>query len=472
MGGWSVAIQAHGRMTELEARFLADASGRAGVLWRRRRRTGPQTLALHAYWTGAGLPNHPRIEAGSNAWFWGVPLPDGLYNTLVFVDPRELRAMHGTLQAKFHKLIAASSLLPSGVNASIVGRIQATDATPYLDEECVTEDSIKVGDAALALDPLSSSGVQKAIQSALAGSAVVNTLLQRPWAKALAWQFYRENLKEASVRHCAWARGHYARVAASRKARFWRERAEASSPPDFVPPRADGAVPLDAPLRLSPGVEIVERPCVVDRFIEMRSAVELLANGQSRRLPGRFGSRAAAAGCADRNDAARARAIMDAAGAAAARTGDRAVARHPWSAGSKRERAGCARRAVRMTQTIGEWLRANDLAEFETIFVENQVDLKTLEVLTESDLKELGLAFGPRKRILSAIGELKRQVALQRTETEAPTGTAALGERRQLTVMFCDLVGSTALSTLLDPEELRELIADLSQGLRRRGRTL
>jgi len=111
-----------------------------------------------------------------------------------------------------------------------------------------------------------------------------------------------------------------------------------------------------------------------------------------------------------------------------------------------------------MTQTIGEWLRANDLAEFEAIFVENQVDLKTLEVLTESDLKELGLAFGPRKRILSAIGELKRLVALQRTETETPAGTAALGERRQLTVMFCDLVGSTSLSTLLDPEELRELI--------------
>ena len=273
VGGWSVAIQAHGRMTEFEARFLADASGRTGVLWRRRCRTGPQTLALHAYWTGAGLPNHPRIEAGSNEWSWGVPLPDGLYNTLVFVDPRELRAMHGTLQAKFHKLIAASSLLPSGVNASVVGRIQATDATPYFDEECVTEDSIKVGDAALALDPLSSSGVQKAIQSALAGSAVVNTLLQRPWAKAPAWQFYRESLKEASVRHCAWACGHYARVAASRKARFWRERAGASSPPDFVPPGADGAVPLDAPLRLSAGVEIVERPCVVDRFIEIRSAV-------------------------------------------------------------------------------------------------------------------------------------------------------------------------------------------------------
>jgi flavin-dependent dehydrogenase len=272
-GGWSVAVEAQGRMIELEARFVADASGRAGMLRPRRCRSGPPTLALHAYWKGAGLPSYPRIEAGADEWFWGVPLPDRLYNTLVFVDPRDLRAMRGTLKAKFHELIGASSLLPSGVNASLVGQIQATDATPYLDEECVTEDSIKVGDAALALDPLSSSGVQKAIQSALAGSAVVNTLLQRPWAQAQARQFYRESLGEASKGHRAWARGHYAKVAASRKARFWRERAEAALLPAVDPPRSEVTVYLDVPLRPAGGVEIVEQPCVVDRFIELRSAV-------------------------------------------------------------------------------------------------------------------------------------------------------------------------------------------------------
>ena len=110
-----------------------------------------------------------------------------------------------------------------------------------------------------------------------------------------------------------------------------------------------------------------------------------------------------------------------------------------------------------MSRSLGEWLKAVDLAEFEAIFVENQVDLKTLEVLNESDLKELGLAFGPRKRILNAIAELRAQSSPRRTELEPPS-TASLGERRQLTVMFCDLVGSTALSTVLDPEELHTLI--------------
>ena len=272
-GGWGVAVAEGGRRTEFDVRLVADASGRAGVLRRRRRRTGPPTVALHAYWTGAGLPGHPRIEAGADGWFWGVPLPDGVYNTLVFLDPRDLRARPGTLAARFHELIAASSILPPGANARLVGRIQAADATPYLDEECVTEDSIKVGDAALALDPISSSGVQKAIQSALAGAAVVNTLLQRPRAQALARQFYRDSLGGASARHRDWARGHYAQVAASRTARFWRERAEDANSAGPAPPPADATVPPDATLRLSPGVEIVELPCLVDRFIEARPAV-------------------------------------------------------------------------------------------------------------------------------------------------------------------------------------------------------
>ena len=107
-----------------------------------------------------------------------------------------------------------------------------------------------------------------------------------------------------------------------------------------------------------------------------------------------------------------------------------------------------------MVESLGEWLTANGLSEFEEVFAQNQVDLKTLFVLTDPDLKELGLPFGPRKRILNTIAELK---AAGRPGVEAPKASSH-GERRQLTVMFCDLVGSTALSTMLDPEELNALI--------------
>ncbi len=111
-----------------------------------------------------------------------------------------------------------------------------------------------------------------------------------------------------------------------------------------------------------------------------------------------------------------------------------------------------------MTKTLSDWLKANDLEEFGPVFVENQVDLKALEILTDEDLKELGFLFGPRKRILNAIERLKKEVTLQRAEVEMPIASGSLGERRQLTVVFCDLVGSTALSALLDPEELNALI--------------
>lgn len=111
-----------------------------------------------------------------------------------------------------------------------------------------------------------------------------------------------------------------------------------------------------------------------------------------------------------------------------------------------------------MSGALSQWLRANDLAEFESILVENQVDLKTLKVLNEADLRELGLPFGPRKRFLNAIAALKEPAPARGLEAAAPASAAPAGERRHLTVMFCDLVGSTTLSEQLDPEELHLLI--------------
>lgn len=111
-----------------------------------------------------------------------------------------------------------------------------------------------------------------------------------------------------------------------------------------------------------------------------------------------------------------------------------------------------------MTTTLSEWLHAHDLAEFEALFAENRVDLKTLEILTEADLKELGLPFGPRKRILAALARSRRPAAGPSPGAATRPGDTSTAERRQLTVMFCDLVGSTALSTVMDPEDLRELV--------------
>jgi class 3 adenylate cyclase len=97
--------------------------------------------------------------------------------------------------------------------------------------------------------------------------------------------------------------------------------------------------------------------------------------------------------------------------------------------------------------SLSEWLKARDLERFLAVFDENEVDLATLRLLNESDLKELGLPFGPRKRILNLLAEER---ALDKT--------APIGERRQLTVLFCDMVGFTKLAYRLDPETLQVVV--------------
>ncbi|WGS22946.1 MULTISPECIES: adenylate/guanylate cyclase domain-containing protein [unclassified Bradyrhizobium] len=106
---------------------------------------------------------------------------------------------------------------------------------------------------------------------------------------------------------------------------------------------------------------------------------------------------------------------------------------------------------------IAEWLASIGLGEYAQRFAENAIDLSVLRDLTEQDLKDLGVLLGHRRKILRAIAELKGDV-LASAQTGAKPAPRDSAERRQLTVMFCDLVGSSALSARLDPEELRSVI--------------
>src|SRR5215813_2466028 len=106
---------------------------------------------------------------------------------------------------------------------------------------------------------------------------------------------------------------------------------------------------------------------------------------------------------------------------------------------------------------IVEWLASIGLGEYAQRFSENAIDLSVLRDLTEQDLKELGVLLGHRRKILRAIAELNGIAP-------APTGSATEpvlrgeAERRHLTVMICDLVGSTALSARLDPEDMNTVM--------------
>ncbi len=106
---------------------------------------------------------------------------------------------------------------------------------------------------------------------------------------------------------------------------------------------------------------------------------------------------------------------------------------------------------------IAAWLRGLGLERYEPAFRENEIDIEVLPELTELDLSALGLPIGPRRKLLKAIAALRGPLpGPPPLAGEGRVGAEA--ERRQLTVLFCDLVGSTALSARLDPEDLRAVI--------------
>src|SRR5215472_11951682 len=114
------------------------------------------------------------------------------------------------------------------------------------------------------------------------------------------------------------------------------------------------------------------------------------------------------------------------------------------------------------------WLRSLGLGKYEAIFRENDIDETVLLTLTAEDLKELGvMSFGHRRKLLDGVAALRNDESVQtppvatapaRPSTVTPTGppvAEAGGERRHVTVMFCDLVGSTSISAGLDAEDWR-----------------
>ena len=116
---------------------------------------------------------------------------------------------------------------------------------------------------------------------------------------------------------------------------------------------------------------------------------------------------------------------------------------------------------------VAEWLRGLGLGEYAAAFRENDVGAEVLAKLTAEDLKELGVrSVGHRRMLLDAIAALQAVAArpppAATADAPAPTAPSAEAkgaERRQLTVLFCDLAGSTALSARLDPEDMRDVVA-------------
>jgi class 3 adenylate cyclase len=110
---------------------------------------------------------------------------------------------------------------------------------------------------------------------------------------------------------------------------------------------------------------------------------------------------------------------------------------------------------------IRPWLRSLDLEKYNEVLTGHDIDLAVVPELTEQDLEELGFSLGHRRKFLAAAAQLRATTAasvVASAQVQPPVQPASAAERRQLTVVFIDLVGSTVLGGELDPEDLIRLL--------------
>jgi len=113
-------------------------------------------------------------------------------------------------------------------------------------------------------------------------------------------------------------------------------------------------------------------------------------------------------------------------------------------------------------QQVADWLEKLGLGQYAQRFAENDITFSVLPDLTDQHLKEIGVSLGHRLQLLRAVAKLtggEKRIPKPAVASAGSDAPQAAAERRQVTVMFSDLVGSTALSTHMDPEDLRKIIS-------------
>ena len=212
-----------------------------------------------------------RVDTAEDGWYWGAPLPGGEFNATVFIDASLCRkgvAQSGGLDKFYEALIARSELLSDCLQGSRVGPVRGCDATPFYDDAPATADTIKVGEAAFSIDPLSSQGVQTAIGSALHAAVVLHTILEHPDDTSLALEFYRMRQLESVALHARAAGRFYGEAARSKTGEFWQARAvKVDSAERETPPLQQPALGAQILIRLAPEARCELIPSIQADFV-------------------------------------------------------------------------------------------------------------------------------------------------------------------------------------------------------------
>jgi flavin-dependent dehydrogenase len=210
---WEVTITNGARERAVTSRFLVDASGRSSRFGGSRESRSARVVALHGIWPDARMFDQDMMLARSGlGWCWGSVMPGECgAQAIAFVLADRLRRV-GTVdrRALYRHVIASMPLAAALTSRSALGSLRVRDASISVAPPVIDEHFIRIGDASATVDPLSSTGVQRAIQSAISGSVAAHTILTRPRATAAALREYRLAQRRSARHHAAAAAAFYA----------------------------------------------------------------------------------------------------------------------------------------------------------------------------------------------------------------------------------------------------------------------
>ncbi|MCV2218699.1 flavin-dependent monooxygenase QhpG [Thauera sp. Sel9] len=258
-GRHEIRVETAGGMRTLSADFIVEARGRAAPGGGLPRVRGAETVSLLQYWQGPPGSAHSAVQSCEDGWAWMAALADGRRYLQLTLDVRSAalppkKALAGYCAARLRGIDAAAPFLR---DAEPVGEPHARTSTPVLNEVLAGDDWIRVGDAAMAVDPLSGNGIFQALSSALQAPAVVATLRHDPARAALARRFHQQRIEHLFYRFARIGRDFYAQETGWTQEPFWAARRDW---PDRAPLHAE----------VKPGMAVAaRRPVVRDgRIVE------------------------------------------------------------------------------------------------------------------------------------------------------------------------------------------------------------
>lgn len=297
-GRWCLTIRRAEGKDAVMANVVLDCRGRSSAGLKEKQIIAPELTAIWTHVPASLMKKETLIEAIKDGWLWGAPTADGQFRIMAFVDPSALK--HTKPGMFLPQLLSFSNLFSPALASIDRRKLNTCPVVPYFSKSPWKANYVKLGEAAFTLDPLSSTGVEKAMRISLQAAVAVNTMLQSG-EETIARSFYEDRLAEAVATHALWTQDFYSKGWPVRESSFWqthsapvrldqedgsafvrqvnaklqrRNTIRATSPKTLLNVSDFLSFNWNKRFIVAPDVSYAAVPCVVGDTVEMKQAIQ------------------------------------------------------------------------------------------------------------------------------------------------------------------------------------------------------